>query len=147
MNHLSDEVKVTRVMNAVAAGTTDQESSIIDMAGYDGVLFVASFGTLTASQVTSVKVQQNSANSTSGMADLAGTSTGPLADADSNKVLMVDVFQPEEQYLRLVVDRGTANAVIDGVVAIQYKARALPVTQSSTVSASEQHVRPAEGTA
>ena len=146
MNLLKD-VKITRIMNAVAAGTTDQTSSIIDMQGYEGVMFVAAFGTLTATQVTSMKAQQNTANSTSGMADLAGTSVGPLADGDSNKQLVLDIWQPQERYLQVVIDRGTANAVIDGITAIQYKSRVLPTTQSSTVSASEAHQSPAEGTA
>lgn len=146
MNLIKD-VKVTRILNAVAAGTTDQTSSIIDMSGFEGVMFVATFGTLTASQVTSMKAQQNTINSASGMADLIGTSVGPLADGDSNKMLVLDIWRPQEQYLQVVIDRGTANAVIDGVIAIQYNSRVSPVTQGSTVSASESHQSPAEGTA
>jgi hypothetical protein len=46
------------------------------------------------------------------------------------------------------VDRGTANAVIDGIIAIQYNANVEPVTHdSTTVVGSEFHHAPAEGTA
>lgn len=144
---LLKDVLITRVMNAVAADTSDQNSSIVDMQGYEGVLFVASFGTLTATQVTSLKAQQDTDSAGGTMADLTGTSVGPLADGDSNKVLVLDVYRPLERYVRCVVDRGTANAVIDSVIAIQYGARKAPVTQGSTVSASELHASPAEGTA
>jgi len=140
--------KVSRVMNAVAAGTTDQNSASVDMADFEGVIFLAAFGTLTATQVTSLKAQQSSDDGSSdAFADLEGTSVGPLADADGNKMLALDVYRPRERYVRATIDRGTANAVIDGIVAIQYGARKAPVTHSTTVSASEVSVSPAEGTA
>lgn len=145
--NLSGDIKVTRVMNAVAAGTTDQNSSIVDMADYEGVLFLASFGALTATQVTQIKGQQGADSGLSDAADLAGTLVGPLADADGNKILGLDIYQPQERYVRCVVDRGTANAVIDGVIAIQYGPRKKPTTHDSTVKALELHISPAEGTA
>ena len=43
--------------------------------------------------------------------------------------------------------RGTADAVIDGVIAIQYGARVLPAAQDATVAGIETHVSPAEDTA
>lgn len=148
--HLLDEVKISRIMNAVAAGTSDQTSSAIDMAGFDGVLIVAAVGALTATQVTSLKAQQSSDDGGSdAYGDLAGTSVGPLADTDGNKMLVLDLFRPEKRYVKAIVDRGTANAVIDGVFAIQYTARSLPVAQATAagVAFSEKHATPAEGTA
>ena len=146
MNLLKD-VKITRVMSAVAAGTTDQDSDILDMQGYEGVMFIAMFGTLTATQVTAITAQQNTADSGTGMTDLEGTSVGPLDDADSDKCLVLDVYRPQERYVRCHVDRATANAVIDGIIAIQYNAHSKPVAQGSTISASEAHQSPDEGTA
>lgn len=147
MEFQTNKVKTIRAMNAVAAGTSDQNSSVVDTAGYEAVRFIALFGTLTATQVTSVKVQQGALSDGSDMADLEGTSTGPLADGDSNKALIVEVVRPRERYVRLVVDRGTANAVIDGVIAELYQPRVMPITQDTTVSAAEKHASPAEGTA
>lgn len=145
--NLLDEIKITRVLNAVAAGTTDQNSSEVDMQGWDGVLFVALFGTLTATQVTQIKAQQDTVTGMAGAQDLAGTLVGPLADGDSNKALVLDVYRPQERFVRCVVDRGTANAVIDGVIAIQYKGRLQPTTQAASVAFAEKHASPAEGTA
>ena len=48
---LSELARAQRVMNAVAAGTSDQNSLGVDLSAdglYDSVLFVVSFGTLTA---------------------------------------------------------------------------------------------------
>jgi hypothetical protein len=135
-------------MNAVAAGTSDQNSSSVDMKGFYGVMFLASFGALTATQVTSIKAQQSSDDgSADDWTDILGTLVGPLADADGNKMLVLDIYRPLKRYVRLVVDRGTANAVIDGVVALQYDPDKEPVTHSTTVKAAEFHHAPAEGTA
>lgn len=148
MNNLLQDCKITRVENAVAAGTDDTTASdAIDMSGYDGVVFIALFGTLTASQVTSMKAQQDTASAMSTAADLEGSSVGPLADDDDNQCLVLDVYRPRERYVRVVITRATANAVIDGVIAIQYRSRKGPVTQDASVAFAEQLVSPAEGTA
>ena len=149
MQNLNSDVKVTRVMNAVAAGTTDQNSSSVDMAGHDGVRFIALLGALTATQVTRVKAQQSSDDGVAdAWADLTGTQTAAMDDADDDQCVVLEVHRPRERYVRLVVERGTANAVIDAVVAEQYGAREKPVTHdTSTVQASETHSSPAKGTA
>ena len=122
---LLPQTRVSRSLNAVAAGTTDQNGAGVDMqadGGYDGVTFIAAFGTLTATQVTQIKAQQSDDDgSTDDYTDLAGTLVGPLADGDSNKLLVLEIFRPTKRWVRCVVDRGTANAVIDGVVTFEWK--------------------------
>lgn len=135
---------IDRVMNAVAAGTTDQTSGSVDMQGYEEVTFIAAFGALTATQVTSMRAQQSQDDSS--FADLLGTQVGPLADADGNKMLAIRLVKPAERYVRVIIDRATANAVIDGVIAIRSKPRVKPVTHSADVAFAETHVSPAEGT-
>lgn len=146
-HNLANEVKVTRVMNAVAAGTTDQTSSVVDMLGWDGCMFITSFGTITTGAVTSVKLQQDTASGFGTAADLAGTAQ-TVADTDDNKSVIHDIYRPQERYVAVVIDRGTQNAVIDGVWALQYKGRRQPTTHdSTTVIGCETYNSPSEGTA
>ena len=71
-----------------------------------------------------------------------------MADDDDNQIVALEIVQPKERYVRVVVDRGTANAVIDFGIALQSTAKAEPVTHdASTVVGSEVHLAPAEGTA
>ena len=149
MENLSKETKVTRVMNAVAAGTTDQTGSSVDMQGFEGVMFVAALGTLTATQVTELKAQQSSDDgSVDTFADLTGTKTTAMSDDDDNQVIVLDIYKPVERYVRPILLRETANAVIDGIIAIQYRPKKKPTTHcATTVQATETHVSPAEGTA
>jgi hypothetical protein len=144
---LKDFLRVERVMNAVAAGTSVQTSSAVDCQaneGYDEVTFMAAFGALTATQVTSIKVQESDDNSTYN--DSKDTASINLADTDGNKVLLCTI-RPTKRYLKCIVTRGTANAVIDGVWAFLRRSKKLPVTQSSAVAGWETHDTKGLGTA
>ena len=146
--NLSKNMKTTRVMNAVAAGVSDQNSSSVNMANFESVLFVAALGTLTAGQVTNMKAQQSDDDGVGdAWSDLLGTLTAAMDDGDSDKLIQLDIVKPRKQYVRAVLVRATQNAVIDGIVAYQYGPLKLPTTHDSSVQDTETHISPAEGTA
>ncbi|MCC7365017.1 MAG: hypothetical protein IT303_11660 [Dehalococcoidia bacterium] len=144
---LSDEIKITLAKAAQAAGTTDIESDVIDMSGYEGVLFLVTFGAITAGAVTSIKAQQGAASNLSDAADLEGTGIA-VADDDDGQTFVIDVYKPRERYVRAVVDRATQNAVVGEIYALLYGAKELPVTNTvANTLTLERHTSPAEGTA
>lgn len=120
--NLSKTIGPVRVMNEIAAGiTTPQNGTHVDMQGFDGVLFILFLGALTATQVTQLKAQGGALVNDSDMADLAGSGGGVvIPDGASNKIVMLDIYRPQQRYIRPVVIRGTANAEINGIIAIQY---------------------------
>lgn len=140
---LSNAVKITKVEDPTADGTAAIDSAGVDMSGYEGVLFVTSFGT-AASDNTVNAAQSSDDGSTDAYADLEGTS---VASGTSDEDVWVDVFRPRLRYVRLEVARGTTTTMGD-IWAIQYGPRTLPVdnTTSGTI-VGEAHVSPAEGTA
>lgn len=149
--NLSKSVKTLRIKPdasgfTVVAGTSAVNSDIVDTAGYDGVRFIAGFGAITTGAITSVKVQQNDINSSSGMADLEGSAITVADDAD-NKIAISDIIRPRERYLRMSFSRGTQNAVIDFLIVELYRAHIEPITDDTTVLGSELSLSPAEGTA
>lgn len=134
---LNARTRVISVQNAAAAGSVNQNTTALDMSqngGYRGVRFIAHIGTLTASQVTKMKLQDSTDNGN--WSDVTGSETAAMADGDSNKMLVCDCYRPKNRYLRAVIERGTANAVIDSVVAELYDPIVEPTTQDTTVSAS-----------
>lgn len=143
--HLFKDTKITRVANSAVAAQTAVSSSILDMAGYDGVVFVAALGDVTTSCVLTLKAEQDDVNAAGGMASLTGnaTFTAGASDAD-NKLLIVDVIRPTKQYVRATLTRTAANAVVDGIFAIQYRSSSRPVTADSSVLASATIVDAAE---
>lgn len=146
MAHLTEDSKITIAATTTsgAAGTSTITSAAIDMAGFDGCVFLVPVGAVVSGAVTSVKVQQCDTSGGS-YADLEGSSV-TIADTDDDKLKYVDVLRPREQFLKCVVSRATQNATIGGIVAVQYRSRVRPVTHGTNV-AGEQHRNPAEGTA
>ena len=145
---LSSGVKLTQAITVTngAAGTSDINGVTLDMAGYEGVLMLVTMGAITATAVTSIKAQQGAASDLSDAADLASTAQ-TIADSDDEKTYYIDVFKPRERYVRLVVDRGTANAVVASATYIQYGPRTLSVASHGSNVSGETHISPAEGTA
>lgn len=149
MNQITNETKVIRALNAVAAGTSNQTSSAIDTQGFDGARIVAAFGAITATAVTQLKAQDSDASG-SGFNDIAGSTGSFTVAADGsndNKLVILDIKKLRKRYLKVVVVRGTANAVIDGAFVELYGARKHPTTADSTVANQTLLQSPADGTA
>lgn len=130
-----------------AAGTTDITTDTVDTAGYDGVAWIVTLGAITANAVTSLKLQQDSDSAMGTAADLEATAI-TIADDDDGQLVLTEVMRPQERYVRMIIDRGTQNAVVENVTAILYKAAEQPITHSTTnIVAAETHLAPSEGTA
>jgi hypothetical protein len=136
INNLLAVVETIRVANSATAAQTAVESSAVDTAGKIGVRFTALLGDVTAASVLGLKVQ-GSDNGSSGWTDLVGalSFTAGGSDAD-NKALIIDAVRPEFRYVRAVLSRTGANAVVDGILADVYGPKETPVTQGATVLAS-----------
>jgi hypothetical protein len=145
--NLSKYAKISSAITPTVgvAGTLDITGSILDMQGYEGVLMVVRFGTITAGAVTSIKAQQGNLSNLGDAADLEGTGQD-IADSDDDETFYIDLVKPTKRYVRLYVDRGTQNAVVAGANYIQYGSRKKPPTHG-TGCAGETHVSPEEGTA
>lgn len=129
MSGLLKNVKVDQVLGYYAAGQTKRTSDIIDMAGYDGVLFVAGLGTLIEAGTLDVYPEGNTINSASGMAEMAGTAAYTVtaaAAALTKSCVVVDIYRPLKQFIQCNITPATQNAVILGIVAIRYKGKFLP---------------------
>jgi len=137
--NLSKDVKITVVAAAATAAQTAVTSDVLDMSGYDGVMFIALTGDVTATSVLTLTAKANSANSTSSPTPVTQKATDAFtagaADADS-KALVVDVYRPTLRYVFAELTRTTANAVVGGIIAIQYSAANKPTTQAASVIAS-----------
>lgn len=129
--NLFGSVKIDQILGYYAAGTTKRTSDIIDMSGFEGVIFVAELGTLLETGTVDVFVDQNTSNATSGMARLATTTAYTATAADAllaKSCIVVDVYKPQERYLQCNITPAVANAVILGITAIRYNSRKPDIT-------------------
>jgi hypothetical protein len=140
--NLSKNVKVTPVLAYASAGTGSDNGTILDMEGFEGVMFVGG-GFATADAGNYYKLQQDTDSAGGTMADLEGSKIVP---GDNDDDICLDLYKPQERYVRIVRVRGASSAA-DPVYAIQYGGvRKRPTSHSSTVD-SELHISPDEGTA
>lgn len=140
VGYLTDDIAVT-VDNATAAGTSEVDSTGVDMTGYDSVAFIVVIGTPATNNYA--KGQEDSAVGFGTVQDLAGSKTASLASG--TKGLLLDIQHPVKQFVRTAVIRGTSTTV-DAIITIRYKARLLPVVQAIASIVQVQLNGPAEGT-
>ena len=137
--NLSKDVKITVVSPAATAATSAIDSSILDMQGYEGVMFIALTGDVTSTCDLTLTVKGNTANHLTVPTPITQKATtlfaAGAADADS-KALVVDLYKPALRYVFANLTRATANAVIGGIIAIQYQAGNKPTTNDASVIAS-----------
>lgn len=135
MQNLLNNIKLDYVAAAVsAANNTDNDSAIVDTQGYDGVLFLTTITDSVSTGVATMTIEQNSANSGSGMAALSGavaTKTSGGNDDINGQMLAVDVYRPRERYLRANRTSATANIAYGECIAILYKGNKMPIAQAA----------------
>lgn len=137
--NLLKECKITVVEATAAAAQTELVTDVLDMSGYEGVMFIAMTGDVTTSSVLTLTIKGNSANSVSSPTPVTQKAsdafTAGASDADS-KVIVVDLYKPTLRYIFGSLTRTAANAVVGGIIAIQYGAHNKPTTQDTSVIAS-----------
>ena len=144
MHTLTENARFARVLDGAAAGQGTSNGTGVDMTGYHRVIFVAALGAITATGTVTLKAQQSSDDGVAdAYADLDGASVA-ADDQDGDKLLILEIPHPRKRYVRPVLVRAVANAVIDGIVAIQGEPMNAPVTQPATVAASAVVHAPAE---
>lgn len=141
MTALSTSTKFIKVKDHSAAAQTGVTSDIVDTAGYAGVMFFTSFGVAAADNT--LKAQQDSAAAMGGAADLLGSSVASGTSGDA----WIDVYAPQERYVRVVAARGTSST-LESIWAILYGPAVEPVGNvTAGTIIGETSYSPAEGTA
>lgn len=135
--NLSKNTQLQKAMDPQAAGTTDVNGDIIDAQNVNGGLdFGIHMGTITSTAVTSVKIQHGNAADGSDMTDIPDASLN-IPDSASNKLFEIEIVNPVKRYHRMVIDRGTANAVVNGGHVRLHGTRTKPRALHSSVGGSK----------
>lgn len=138
MGNLLPNVKVTKCADYAGAGTTTIDGTEIDMAGWDGVMFIASVGTSAAGNYLEAK--QYPATGGSGAALLEGSKAGA-----SKTDMVLDIYRPQERFVTAHVVLGTSSTC-EGIWAIQYKGLKGAQTNITTDQGATMIASPDEGT-
>lgn len=116
----------------LAAGTSDVNSDYIDMDGFRHVSVVVEIGTIAASGAVTCSLTQCATSGGTYTAVTGATST-VSADTDDNKLIVLDLLDVTQRYVKLSTVRGDGgNSTINAAVAIKRGARKKPSTASAT---------------
>jgi hypothetical protein len=119
-----EEIKIVKVKAASAAGTTAIESDAVDLADYDGVLFLTTVGAIVTGGVQSMKVQHGDTTTpATDVTDLSHT----VEDDDDNNSYALDFVRKDKRYARCVISRATQNSTWGEIYALLYGAKLKPV--------------------
>ena len=128
--NLDRNIFVKLIQVPLAAGVTDPDSLSINMSDFDGVLFVGTIGLVTAGGVN-IMTAQKSTDDVS-FSNFSGVSVTAPANS-TNKIMVIDMYKPLFQFIRLVWTRNVANSVISGIVAYAYQGTKRPEVNDSSV--------------
>ncbi len=120
--YLNENIKITKVKDHSAAGTSPITGDEIDMLGYDGVMFVTSLSVANAGNYMTMG---------QGLTGAEAPTTAVVNSGTSNEDLILDV-KPDAalgRYVNVIVTVGTSSTV-ESIWAIQYKGRNRPVTNA-----------------
>lgn len=123
-----------------AASNTDANSSRLDMLGWDGIVFVVAIVDSVATGVATLNLQSAATDADTNMTTRAtATATSVSNDDLNNMLLIVDVYKPLYRYVQGNITSATANIAFSDMIAIRYRGKKAPITQSTTtVAASTQ---------
>lgn len=116
----------------LAAGTTDKNSVAVDALGFGRIAFLCIFGDNADTGTFSGEIE-GSADGSTGWTDITGATNAFTAGATNSDTEMIGVecdVNPAYRYYRFVSNRGTANTVIDALIALLGNNEGfVPVTQ------------------
>lgn len=141
MQNLLKDCLIVKVSSGAAAGQTAVTGTHVDLGvsagplgGYDGVCFIADLGAVTDGSVLSLKAQDGALSNDTDQADITGATTATLTAAtSSNKLVVLDVLNPQKRYVRPVLGRTTQNAAVNTIIAILYRAKNRPAIADASV--------------
>ncbi len=118
------------------ANNTDANTDILDMSGYDGVLFMVPVEDSANAGVATLTVEASTTNADTYMAAITGavaTATAAGGDALNGKLLIVDVYRPQKRYVQAVLTSSAGLIAFGTCIAIRYNGAEKPVTADTTV--------------
>lgn len=134
-HNLLKNIKIDPIGALVAsANNTDNDSKVVDMAGFDGCLFIAEVALMTSGGVAALTIEGIATDATGTGAALTGavaTITETASALYANSLLVVNVRRPQLRYLQAVRTSTTQTVTFGPLIAIRYKGETpVPITQT-----------------
>ena len=135
MSQLTTNAKIEYAHALIAsANNTDVNTTIFDMSGWEGIVFITHVTTGAATGVATLTVKNHTANSAAGTAITGAAATITNGTTYAGKNLIVDVYKPQKRYVYANITSGTDVITFGQTHAILYKGKMGPIADPSTVA-------------
>lgn len=138
MQNLAHNVKISFGLAAVGASSSiDSNTAILDMSGWDGVVFITPITDSVQNGVATLTVQASTTNADTYMAAItsaSATATSATNDDLNSKLLVVDVYRPQKRYVQGTLTSSAANIAYGETIAIQYAGIKAPITEAASIA-------------
>ena len=132
---LTKNAKIEYAYAAIAsANNTNVNTTIFDMSGWDGIVFITHIVTGAATGVATLNVKAHTANSAAGSTITGATATVTNGTTYATKNLIVDVYKPQKRYVYGNITSGTDVITFGVTQAILYKGKMGPIADPSTIA-------------
>ncbi len=114
------------------AANTDVYGQLLDMSGYEGVMFILPVEDSVATGIATLQAQSDTDPAGGSMAAVPGavaTKTSAVNDDLNDGCLVVDFYKPAKRYVRAEIKSATANIAFGTCLALQYSGRKKPTVQ------------------
>lgn len=135
--NLAHAAAILPLLGAAAADTTVLNSGVVDTQGFDSVAFIVHLGDVADTSELILTALAGDESDGSDL-ELLNASANFTADADSadDSLMLIDIQAPRSRYVSARLNRNTAGAAVNSVIAILYNSHEEPVIQSDKVVAS-----------
>jgi hypothetical protein len=132
---LTNNINIEYALAAIAsANNTDEDTTVFDMSGFDGAVFITPVVTGGATGVATLNVKGHTANAAAGSTITGATATITDGATYAGKNLIVDVYKPLKRYIYGNVTSGTDVITFGATQCIRYKGKMGPLADPSTLA-------------
>ncbi len=134
--NLSSNSKLTGIQAPLltgsgSTGTPGTLSDSVDMSGFNGCLFTGFVGTVGGT-TTTVTLAVFSSTAIGGTYAAIGGASMTSTGGDSDQLMVIDVYKPQDRFLKAGLVRAGINAEYGGTIATQYEPNEVPTVHSTT---------------
>ncbi len=136
--NLLKNTKIFSMVESATGSTNLQSGKVLDMSGFDGVMWVGTFAGNTNSTGGFASLIHMHSDSTSTTDMVGSTSSTDMYIANdlstalgalNNQAIVLDIYKPLKRYVSVIAGKDSTNAVAMGVIGIQYRNHSGPTSQ------------------
>ena len=124
---LSDSVLPAQDI-APQSASSNVNGTVMDMAGWDGIQYVFSLGTIASGGTFDARIVESAASNMAGATNISGAALTQVTSATPNNAFIIDVYKPTLRYLRSATQPATAACLISSIATRYRRNGILPAT-------------------